>query len=462
MKYNYSELKKHEETEDILRNQMQDFKLFYILSHEKEQIFRFQNSLKTKSNGSILQKEEINMYQNMHPMYSVTNDMLKKIFKTTRVRNLKDISVFDLLYDTYLSFFLLLKPKGFSQSKSAWLLYTKNGATVYYVEEDYSETIPDLSLISISGKSLIIQGDDEKKVFNIKKFSSARELIGKMKDSSQISYYMYGLSIQAFKSTPPLKLKTRSFLRSIAEDPKYLFFLSQLPYSREDSESQLFPFAWVQACGFSIRSLLPLIIYLNFKELSSFSLVLRSNSFLTYLLTTIIKKDSGFESFMEAMSNVANDPSPCNYFVSEFAKTKFSPLCRFLFYCVYSEAKRIFPGKDAQYFAISGLLFLRLMTPKLYEKNIDKATISEIHHVFNFEKAETPISLRLKQLIDEFSKFPDDCDITLASSLSEEYIELLIKKPVSKIDSFIELAWQKTFSSSWNYYKSVIGNEIQG
>lgn len=460
MKFKYSDLKKQGEPKDNLQNQIQNFRTFYILSHEKDKIFKFQNESKTNFCRSILQKESTNQYQNMHPSYSITNYDLKDIFKTQRVRNIKDISIFDFNFDNNFYLFLLLKPKGFSQSKYAWLLYTKNGATIYYADEDTSEIIPDLSMISISGKSLIVPGEEEKKVFRICKFSGTREIAGKIKDPNQKFYDLYGRAIQILKVTPPLKLKTKSFLRSIANDPRYLFLLSQIPYSREDSESQTFPFAWINACGFSLRTLLPLIIYLNFKELSSFSLILRSNSFITYILTTIVRKDSGFESFIEGMTNIPKE-NPCEYFVNEFAKAKFSPLCQFLFYCIYSEAKRAFPGKGTEYFAISGLLFLRLMTPTLYAKSIDKAIISEIHHVFNFEKADTPISFRLKQLIDKYSSFPDECNISLASSLSDEYIDLLIKRPISKIDSFIELSCQISLASSWNDYKSVIGSEIQ-
>ncbi|KAH0788082.1 hypothetical protein GPJ56_007913 [Histomonas meleagridis] len=440
------------------------FEPYYILSFEEEKIFYFQRKPHPNAQKSILYKKEKppRNYEKFHPSYSVANNSLMKIFRTSRIKNIKDIDFFDLPSEHCSSYYLLLRPKGtFSSSKNVWFIHTQNGATFYYVEEDTVDIIPDLTSIVISGKTLTaIQSDDEKKQFDIRHFTQARDLLNQTKSIKQSSFHLYALSILVY-NTMPLSRQTRSFMRSIVENPQYLYLLSQIQYAREDYDSSNYCFAWIGACGFYLRTLLPLLLFINFSELSTPSLVLRSNSFLTYLLTTVIKTDPSFQLFLDAMCNLPND-SVVEYFADEFSKIEFQPLSRFILHCIYTEALRRFPNTGAEYFAVSGVIFLRLMSPRMFEATQNKAVMSQISHAFNFEQSEDDeIRQKLKKLIDQYAQFPEDLTLTSSSCITEDQIALLIKRPEKRKEEFVQLILENNFSEVWNKYKATIAGGIQ-
>jgi hypothetical protein len=262
---------------------------------------------------------------------------------------------------------------------------------------------------------------------------------------------------------PPVNRHTEVFYSTICRDWRFLFFVVQLPHFKEE-KTELFD-GWLDAVGADrVEMLLQFLIYSNFSDLDGPNLVFRGNSFLTTILCHVIRKDSKFGQFLNAIAKIdIENAVPC--FLDAFAKAEFGPLALHIVRSVYMEGKRCFPQSEACLFGISGLLFLRIMVPVLLANGREKGNsiMKQLQTCYNFQTGEAANSAeitRLKELIREkvahWERRPVTCgEFTFAA------VEPLIKRAVGFASEFFGYVNAHTVEAKYERYRQRLNDPIE-
>ncbi|OHT14538.1 hypothetical protein TRFO_15076 [Tritrichomonas foetus] len=264
-----------------------------------------------------------------------------------------------------------------------------------------------------------------------------------------------------FNVLPPFNIYTLPFFRMIVEDPQFLFLISQMKYDKDTPHS--FYQTWALAAGMNIKLLLPILVYMNFKNNRQQTTLLRGNNFLASLLTALLFLDSSLIEFSHNMSTIKK-PSEEDM-LSLFEKVNFNGFSRYILSVIYAEAKRVFPlSKAAGYYAISGIIFLRIMA-KLMSVNVNLQEISKLMKFFNLTDKnqggsevaeENPHQVRFKKLIYEKIQMPKKYVFPVGARLNMAEIEVLIQRSFDEKQDFAVQVMKSEFPSIVAEYKEVI------
>lgn len=233
-------------------------------------------------------------------------------------------------------------------------------------------------------------------------------------------------TLGAAKAFPPVNAFTLPFYRSIFTDLNFLMTYQHCVYSKEDMKPLLQ--AWLNIVGSNFPALYKFIAWTEFKAYKSPSLAMRGNNFFVAITTYLIGQDPAFESFLNSLS--LDSPTLIQDFMTGVENMNLSPRSRFLLNTIYIEGKRVFPETECKRFAVSGVLFLRLMSPTLLIKDpAGNAKIKPLVTIYNLqEKEQTYIEqiTKLRELIDKLAAFPQDYLVEPSGKCSAKDIETLI------------------------------------
>jgi hypothetical protein len=230
-------------------------------------------------------------------------------------------------------------------------------------------------------------------------------------------------------SAVPAVPLTDVFCATVCQDLGFLFLVSCLGHERDD-KAEFFD-AWIDAVGpRRLRNMLHFIVWTNFKVLQGETLVFRGNSFLSLLFAHGIRSDPDVEKFLVALQSM--DPqNAVEHFLRCFEAMRASPLVHLLLKCAFVEARRAFPGGDAPFYGVSGLMFLRVMMPRLFNDPGSRAqeALPALQNCYNFGKTdgvELPEGQRLKQII--LNKIRAPPTHVVRPRLDHKGMNLLIRK----------------------------------
>jgi hypothetical protein len=203
--------------------------------------------------------------------------------------------------------------------------------------------------------------------------------------------------------------------------------------------------AWIDAVGpHRLRLMLHFIVWANFKGLQTETLIFRGNSFVALLFSHIIRSDPDVEKFLLALQNM-DIQNPVEHFLQCFAAMHTSPFVHMLFKCAFIEARRAFPGGNAPFYGVSGLIFLRVMMPRLFSEPQARAgeALPALQNCYNFAKidgVDVPEGHRLKEMILQKIRAP--AGEVVRPRLDHKGMNLLIRKAARNAKA-IQACWEK-------------------
>ena len=425
----------------------------FVFEFEKDQYFDI-NRTSSKFRKPIL-LNEFNPNSTNHPIFLPNND---SIFSSFQIYQFNDFDPFSLQIIKNNYSFVRIYPKNIPNVKNAWIFFMEKSCQVYFVETDSIFNLPSPLELPLNLKSIDISINGEKELFSLycrdSDKNKQRELLQTINESDR-SYEKFAKSLCAITSLPPFNSLTFSFFSSIVEDPQFLFFLSQLDHIRNDREE--FYQTWCYTAGINIKLLIPLIININFRKLNHSQMILRANSFLSTLLTSLMKLDEGFLNFLDEMLKI-DKTRPIEYFLEAFRKVEFSNLTVFILYTLSTEAYHIFPNHEAKFYSISGLLFLRMMSAHMSARDIPSSEVNILRNVFNFspnaDQSILSYIAQLKSLILEKINVKRNFVFQNDFRPAVSDVEDLIGRAYSQKDKFLEVVKTLDFSQLFKDYQA--------
>ena len=445
--------------ESLINEVMNDLDFFtkgQMLYFERSQLFQTDN---ISTHTPATNYDPVGTYSNMHPQYDPANLVPENIFRAGQTANPHD---FNLRAFKQLPSEVYFIEVGTPQ-KNSWILSLPTNLLIYTPLTNSIQYVNKLKEFAVKGNNIIITKNDKEtkypilveetgNVAKVQKFLS--DALSKKKSKTFEYLFSSFVSIDGY---PPVKDQMVSFYRSVVENIQFLFLFSTIKKSCDQSIVS----AWMEAAGHNIISLVPLTLYNYFQTLGEPNAVFRQDTFISALLTKIIEKDQCFIEFLDSVNVAADDLS--EEFFNKFEHARFQPLSAFLLHHVYVEGRRAFPSQNAEYYGISGLLFLRIMTPYLSVKfpqmNMRLAALTPLYNMTESKVGIEKVK-RMKDLLDQFETFPDDFGMEKTPATSVESIQVLVKSISQNASTLLETTKNLNISQlADKYYQDTTGKE---
>lgn len=442
--------------ETLINSVMDDLEFFtkgQMLYFERGQLFQTDN---VSTHAPATNTAKPGKYANLHPQYDPANLVPQNIFRAGQTANPHEIDFRGLKENSSKVYFTMLG----STQKPSWLLSLPTNVLIYNPTTNSMQYIKPKEF-SLKGKDAVItkEGNETKYPLVVEENGDVDQVLGFLKKAITAqptkTFELFFSSFAAIDAYPPIQHQMISFYRSVVENIQFLFLFS----TYKKSCTQQIVSAWMEAAGHNIITLIPITLYNYFKTLPEANAVFRSDSFITALLVKIIEKDQGFLDFLDSMDMQADDLN--EEFFTKFERCKFKPLSAFLLHHVFVEGRRAYPNKNAEYYGISGLLFLRIMTPQLSTKYPSMSMrLAALNSLYNMTESKVGIEKvkRMKDLLDQFETFPDEFGMEKTPSTSEASITTLIKCVAENSTAFMNIAKTTDIVQIANgYYQATTG-----
>lgn len=429
--------------DDFLINQIMEDADFFsksqMLYFERNQIFQ---SYVIPTHPPATNTDPVGKYANLHPSYDPSNLSPQNIFRAGQYANPHEINF--RLFQTNPSQTMFVQLG--NQQQTQWLISLPTSFMIFNQNTLNVQLFRKTKEISIKGNTICALKNEKETKYPIKIAENGnQEFVLKYitdaitKNQSVNTFQYFFSSFFGVGAFPSIKPQIESYFRAIVENVQFLLIFASL----KKPCPQAIVSAWMEAAGHNIISLVPLALYTYFNTLTDPNLVFRQDSFLTNLLTKIIEKDTGMRNFLSSMDLQAEDLG--EEFFTKFEQTEFNPLSHFLLYHVFTEARRKFPTQGSEYFAVSGILFLRIMTPYLSLKNPGSSKrIATLTGLYNMTESKVGIEKvkRMRDLISRFETFPDEFGIEKSPPTSLTSITTLMEFVQENAQQFYDLSKQ--------------------
>lgn len=439
-----------------ISQQVEFFKKDIILSFETETLFHAKSQPNTIQRPSILQKSYTNTYSDKHPTHCFEDADVLGVFNRTQTISARNIDVFAVNRDHNKAYFLFLKPKAKKVDKGIriWLLSGQNGYVLFNPSESTLQFITS-AVITRKSKELSILFNGSESNYSIKSFypsDKKSDAINNFLDyifdrNDQESFMMFIRSIQAFGTTPPICHYTLPFLRSVIENPQFLFLISMSSISRKqtDSNPQFLP-SYIRICGHNLCTVTELMTYTYFNELKNDSSgICRSNSFMTSLLSWQIRHDVVYQEFLTSIDTSSD--LILSFFECFESLKPLSPLSMYFLHVLFTKAQQMFTDPMAPYISISAILFLRVMIPHVMN-NAKSSDVKALQFLINFDQTKDCVNSsyfeRLKVAIynKHYDLMPENLELIKAGFATSDDITEIIKMVESQA-SLLASTFQK-------------------
>lgn len=407
----------------------------YIFEIEKNQITL------TNNNSSDLEAE-------LKP--NPPNDISSQDHKTST--NDFDIGTFDpfaVPQEFPPPFYLPIKYSAISsKAVTTWYFYFQNNHQILVSDSLINiETEPKKD---INKKTLTFTYDNKSHSYKVKKF----KIFFEEQAQSSKSFKLLSFCYEQFP-IPPISPQTFSFYSYIVRNPYYLYILTKMDYKYQ--EDIPFYHSFAKATGPHFILIFSILVFETFQPLHSPSLILRSNNFLSATLTSLLRLDEGFISFCNRMSQIENN-EPVDYFLNQFEQLELNIFSRVILNILFYLATNKFPNnKEVGFDAVSGVLFLRLMSRIMIHNGVDIKILNTIRKFYNFGVESENID-RLKKLILQHIKLPKSIHFSDLTYLNQELTadDILKVRDRSYLsnDSFIKAINSEDFSLAIQEYRS--------
>jgi len=451
-------------SEDLINQIMEDVDFFsknVILYSEREQYYQVSDIV---LHPSCVNDKPQGFYINTHPKYDPVNLSPQNVFRSSNLSNPQNPDYSLLLTEPPKIYFCFLGTSS-DASSGSWFIYIPKNLLILHVPSNSFEFLKPSVPISIKSNSLLITNGEIQQKYPLKAFPSEKNgaatvesvcnLLGSGFSSAPSKPYEYFYqSMTSVNKIPPIG-PLLTFYQSIVENPHFLYIFS-LAHTKAQMDTNVVT-AWIEAAGANFASLLPLMLYHYFGSLGEPNLVMRSDCFLTYTISRTIEKDESFTLFLDTINVQADDI--VEEFLTSFSKVQFSSFARFVLYHVFNEAKRCFPDQGSEYFAVSGILFLRLMTSTLLKKYPNMNTkIKSLTPVYNITESQISpdVSQRMKSLLDQFGTYPSEFALGSFERVSENSINVLFNTILSDPAAFSDTAKRVDIMKHINSYVNLI------
>lgn len=457
--------------QEIIESELEFFKKPYVFTSEADTLFSISESDQSKI--SILSTES--NPNPIKPHFTPASMALRSAFKPDfETITFTDNDPFDLDLSITNPYFALLKRKGPKKDKKGrtWLFVTDSSTFLFdEINDQITQVQHPEQIILVDGKLNIdgmlysfqvnqTQNTDSKAIDYTPIFSFWEAVHSD--PQPQISYKYFADALKLFNGYPPVTEATLPLYQPIVSNPQFLDLFDSFQYQVSDPS---IAYAWFSAANRYSRTLIPMHIFILMQSTAGENSVFRSNTFVTYFLKYALLLDENWKNFTETFS--PSKESIISDFLVSFESLQFSPFSLFILHSIYFILSFMFESPQAKYNGVSGILFLRGLIPGLYERLLPsqadlrdefKNTINRLNAVMNFQKeiCDPNHVERLKQLIDRYKDFPQNCKVDVTVFQSLETVKVLIDKFCLKPNAFTELFKRKTFAQRFNEYKEQI------
>lgn len=428
-------------TDDFLINQIMDEAEFFsksqMLYFERNQIFQ---SYVITTHPPATNTDPPGTYAKLHPSYDPSNLSPQNIFRAGQYADPHEINYRLFQQNPSQTFFVQIT----SQQQVLWLISLPTTYMLFNQNSLTTQLFKKVKEVSIKGNNISFLKNDKEIKYPIKvnENGNLEFTVGYVQDvltkAQQFgSFNLFFRSFFGIGGYPAVKPQIESYFRALVENVQFLLIFSSL----RKSVPQPVVNAWLEAAGHNIISLVPLSLYYYFNSFTDPNLVFRQDSFLTNLLTKVIEKDQGMKDFLSSIDIQAEDLG--EEFFTKFEQTELNPLSHFLLYHAFTEARRAFPTQGAEYYAVSGILFLRIMTPYLSYKNPGSSKrIATLTSLYNMTESKVGIEKvkRMKDMISRFEVFPDEFGIEKSPPTSLKSINVLMQFINENAQAFYDLS----------------------
>ncbi|EAY14854.1 hypothetical protein TVAG_411200 [Trichomonas vaginalis G3] len=332
----------------------------------------------------------------------------------------------------------------------------------YYIYDsilNHGYYIDKLKNLELNGKKITI-GD---KIFTLsttvkensrKIISELQEFIPRvLAEKNLITYKNFFESLGIMQAFPPVNEFTLPYYRTLFTNNNFLLLYSRVIYTKDDMKP--LAQAFLNITGPEFPAFYRFMAYDEYKTYKSPSLAMRGNNFFVSLTTYIVGQDPEYIKFLDSLS--LQSETLVEDFIKGVEIMDLSPRSRIVLNAIYNEGKRTFPETDCKRFGVSGVLFLRLMSPVLMLREPRFSNkIQPLTPIFNLmEKGDQNAVNKLRVLIDRYSVFPENYVVEPNNSYNEKDIETLIQMIPKSKDELIRAATHVNFSDIYSQYLSL-------
>lgn len=393
------------------------------------------SSPKTDFKRSILSDRSLNKYTNIKPKYLPANDSIANIFRCKEKIDIRKISIPKLELKINKTYFIYLKDPT-SKKGRHWLIKTDSDFLMINISNGNIEAFSS-DKITIESKQVIIQLKNNGLKYPVTTYDKldSKEIITELlvdlmnsisQKKSCKSYEWLACSILAIGACPPINNLTISYYRSLFENFAFLFFIAKMHHNSNEPEENCN--AWMSIAAHQIGFLIPLLVYDQFRHTENETMILRDNTFISFLLTQLLLNDEEFVQFIDTFN-----PSPENTvvdFLDKLEAIKFNQQTHFIMNNIMKQAKICFPNTLAHYYGVSGIMFLRILSTRVLERNFQLGSLIQVLNKFyNLQVEEGNNSKeRFMKWIDQFSTFDEPYMVRQSGMSKMKDIEILVKK----------------------------------
>lgn len=455
-------------TEDLLDSiskNLHFFKQGYIFSFEKDKLLQPKNSQPERP--SIFSNNTDHKYDGQHPtLCESKNYSISDLFRKKKTIDVMKINMFDVPIDVDRSFFI-----SFSYEKqNGWFIRSKTESFLFFEETRAIEVLSNnLKITLLEDKYLKFNNQNalyQLKIYQTNSYQSIKktkpdlqsicDFINRVLTSKKcFSYEYFLLSFKECGSYPSITIETLRFYHQIVEDPQFLYIISEMACLKNESSTDFI--AWTEASGHFFKMLFQIISFEYFQSLRSPSDIFKSNSYLSYLTTTLFRMDSKFYKFCD----IFNPPTenPIEYFLETFSEFQFDTFSTFILKTLFEEANRSFPNTDACYNALGNILFVRVLSTIVLQRDENlKHQMKQIFMIFKFETNDQHV-IRLKEILkNKANSKINELYIKRSGFTPLSHVQSLIKRILNNSDNFFDVIHKVNFGALLNNYKKVINS----
>jgi len=340
------------------------------------------------------------------------------------------------------SFFFILKSPSMQKGIRAYAFACGCNMYIIHSSDMIFETIPLSNNVYVKGRYVFLN----EKRFSIKgSFDNSRNdlpftdfVYSSFNNKSNYPYQFFFQSFSMFLTHPPLNASTFPIYSSVFCDPLFLFIFSCSAYTSKNMPDLINP--WLVLIGNEFPRMYNLMAWCEFSQLNSKNLVMRGNNFFVSLTTYLIGSDPGFVGFSNHLS--LDSPTIIEDFLTSFCELELTPLSRFLLHIVYKSGEIRFPNTDANRYGVSGVLFLRLLSPKLLMRGDRQVSsikgLSQVYNLVVTDENQAHVN-RLIEMIDKFKNPPPDFQYNPVEGSIQDSIHKLIEFITNNISIFLRI-----------------------
>lgn len=392
-----------------------------VLNTEKESLFGSQIQQTFKLTSAVDDEVSENKHDNLNIGFDPFSFCPVKDLHPNAKINCHTFLFDDILARKEIYFFGLVKNSEAKKSERSWFLFYDKYFAVYDVGNGI-RFFPTLEKPQVKGRHLLINGDRIEK-YNVKVSKSITNYNDNEKSAiahiTKALAHEYPSGPDAFiecyniiRESPPVCNETLNFYRSSIENPIFLLKIAQIDsynlFTRD------FAMAWFNAAKDYLPTLLRVLFYDEYLKIVNFRQCLTRNSFIKFLLETLLRDDTEFMRFCDT---ITFDKSPVQDLIVAFEKVDVLPNTRFMLFHAANEASRRFPGSWAHYFALSNVLFntVFLSVVKVSEEIL--GTLSNLF-ILNDKVIKLQQVWNFQSLLDSYCRYPNGYVLRVSDHIS--------------------------------------------